>query len=834
MRYSTRILLASTMAASLVAAAFPQPALAAFDSTELKCRSTIAKSGGKYAKTVQKAITGCHKERDKNGPNSQDCNDLASADLKEKVPTAATKLQTKVASKCTTGTPGDILYQDCPAPCSAAVPTISSFTHVTDCLVCLTNANEEAMSETAYGDPTAPIADDAEASCHKSITKNGSKLFNSVIKTVAKCQANFEKNGSETVSPSCVSNPGFGALTQTAYNKAQVSIADACDGVTLPSATLDPCGNEATVFDLSLCVVESARNAAQVLVTQYLELDDGGSTTTTQPTTTTTSDNTTTTLPGAGDPACPDLGELVLYSKMSNEPCTTNGDCTFPRYCNTALPNPRCETTADLDSGWNGAGHDADINDGVKAMANLLCPGPASPGCGECAVTGLSPEADNCRCANNIATICDEPFAADANDCGGAVCNCYFGAPFPLSAQGTPVCVSNRFSEDIFGTANPDLGAGEITANLRTQVFLGYTRDMPCPVCGGKCSNDNSGCIFDEDCDGGATCVQDTAGDGIRNGLCIRNPDTHVSDGVACEVSATNASFPARIGNATPGLGGAGYSIDCQPDVGKNVSGAGLKISLSQTTGLSSLGFGVDCDGSGVGTDLCPCLVCSIDTSTPCDGNAVCGELQAFCDAAPNDGGIACATNAECNPANIGPCSGLGVCRKKQSQMCTSNADCLNQNAGACAPQTCTAKGSNGTTPQPNFCADDICTDQGGGEGTCLAGPNLLFCDGLVKANGGGASGCLSNSDCVGGYGVCTVTEQANCFLDPIVAIGVPDPEFPIAGATFCIPPTSNPGVNSSAGLPGPGRVLSQGAAKTYCASNHAVEYNPGGLPACP
>jgi hypothetical protein len=103
-----------------------------------------------------------------------------------------------------------------------------------------------------------------------------------------------------------------------------------------------------------------------------------------------------------------------------------------------------------------------------------------------------------------------------------------------------------------------------------------------------------------------------------------------------------------------------------------------------------------------------------------------------------------------------------------------------------------------------------------------------------VKADGAGINACLSNGDCGGGYGLCTIADQADCFLDPIVATGNADPEFPVAGAVFCIPPTSNSGVNSAAGLPGPGRVTSQGAARTFCASNHAVDYNPGGIPACP
>ncbi len=151
MRHRTRILLAATMTASLVAAALPQAASAAFSDTELKCRSSIAKSGGKYTKTVLKALTGCHKERDKEGPNGLDCNDLSTADLKDKVPTAATKFASSVAAKCTTGSPNDILYNDCPAPCA---DPIGSYADVSTCLVCLTNANNEAFSEDANGDPT--------------------------------------------------------------------------------------------------------------------------------------------------------------------------------------------------------------------------------------------------------------------------------------------------------------------------------------------------------------------------------------------------------------------------------------------------------------------------------------------------------------------------------------------------------------------------------------------------------------------------------------------------------------------------------------------------------
>ncbi|MFN2427647.1 MAG: DUF4215 domain-containing protein [Candidatus Binatia bacterium] len=538
--------------------------------------------------------------------------------------------------------------------------------------------------------------------------------------------------------------------------------------------------------------------------------------------------------PGSGEQAaaCPDLGELVLFSKLSNQVCANNGDCTLPRTCDPTLL--RCTTVAELDSGWNGAGHDSDINDQVTARASLLCEGPASPGCGECEVTGIHPSAGNCRCSNDVLIKCDEPFVVDADDCGAGTCNCFFGAPFGLAAQGTPVCVSNRFAQDITGTANPDLGSGSITATLRAQVFLGHSTDLPCPVCGGKCSNDNSGCIYDDHCDGGATCVQDTPGDGIRDGVCVRDPDFYTGDGVACDIDGENANFPAIIGDTTPGQGGAGYSIDCQPDVGKNVSNQGLSIRLAQTTGLSSLSAGLDCDAGGVGTDLCPCLVCSGDQTAPCSSNAECAALGGSCAGAPSGGGVNCNSNTDCNSANVGPClTGIDVCSKKTTVSCGSNADCLGQSVGPCNLQTCTSDGT-GSAPQPNFCVDDICTDQGGGEGECMAGPAFSYCDALVKADGAGINSCNNNGDCSGGYGLCTVLDQADCYLDPIVATGVADPEFPVAGAAFCIPPTSNTGVNDSAGLPGPGRVVSQGAARTFCASDNNVEYTPGGTPACP
>ena len=57
------------------------------------------------------------------------------------------------------------------------------------------------------------------------------------------------------------------------------------------------------------------------------------------------------------------------------------------------------------------------------------------------------------------------------------------------------------------------------------------------------------------------------------------------------------------------------------------------------------------------------------------------------------------------------------------------------------------------------------------------------------------------------GSGSCTVRAR-RCFGDNILAQGVCDPAAPVYVAVFCAPATQAPAVNSTAGLPGPGRLL--------------------------
>ncbi len=519
---------------------------------------------------------------------------------------------------------------------------------------------------------------------------------------------------------------------------------------------------------------------------------------TTSTTVTSTSTSTTTTLDLAGD--CPGKGEIVLYAGVTGIACATNADCTVGT-CDTDLN--RCVTATDLDTGWTGIAFNSDINDQVVMSGNLDCPNPFTPGgpepCGECQVTGLNPEHGNCRCSNDNQAICSDAFQIDAADCSTGVsctvdldcrvcsetttmtcaiddecpadeyclnglrlpscvggqcvgtCNCYFGPPLPLSSGSTPACVVNRFFDDISGTANVDLGSGEISANLRSVVFLGELTTVPCAYCTGDT----------------------TPRDGVRDGTCVFGQN----DGQACDVDADNETFPA--------LGGDGHSLDCFPLSGKNVSGTGLRIGLRQTTGMQSMSAGITCGFPPFAPEICPCGICSSDTTVTCTSNADCAAL------------------------------GVGTCR--------------NQSLGK---------------PRANGCSDGVCSDTGNGiDGSCNNGPVSTFCDGALRANGEPYVTCNSNADCdstecgsgigPGLCGSCSLSQTRGCFLNPILVDGQADPEFPIGASLFCIPPTANTGINDVAGLPGPGRVVNQVQSMLFCANTPDAPYTPG-VGGCP
>ncbi len=371
--------------------------------------------------------------------------------------------------------------------------------------------------------------------------------------------------------------------------------------------------------------------------------------------TTTTS---TTTLATGG--ACPDYQRLTLVAGAGSE-CISNADCSVGN-CDPSIG--RCRTVSELDTGSTGISHDADVVDGVRIVTRISC-GAASAPCGECQITGLTPAERNCRCANDNRQICDEPFQADVNDCGGAICDCYLGPPLPLSAGNTPACVTSRFASDISGTVNVDLGSGQGSIDLRSVVYLGESIVQPCPACLGD----------------------PVPGDGVRGGTCSLGPNA----GQSCDTDGFHRTFPAP--------GGGGHSLDCFPLAGKNVSGTGLRISLKPSTGSSQLVASIDCGFPPFVLDTCHCGQCSLDTSIPCASDAECGasgpctiasgHLQNKC----SDPGVCIDTGGTEGECGVGPndkfCDGIVRANGNGFIGCLVDGDCSVLNIGVAAG-TCT------------------------------------------------------------------------------------------------------------------------------------------------
>jgi hypothetical protein len=374
------------------------------------------------------------------------------------------------------------------------------------------------------------------------------------------------------------------------------------------------------------------------------------------------------------------------------------------------------DRATELDVGWTGNGHDKDWVSGSPVTFAMDCHGATQSPCGTCDVTGFDPSAGNCRCANDSRTICDEPLVADADDCGGAVCQCYTHAPSPVFVSGTGACMLSIAGSQASGTWNVDAGSGDVTLNELVKIFLGGGSNIaPCPTCDG-----------------------DVPGDGVRGGTCNNGQ----SDGLSCEATASDPTYPAP--------GGGQYSLDCLPSTSTNFTGQGIPVSHVETTGVSTLTSGVPCTGS---PSMCPCAVCSGNTSLPC----------------------------------------------------SSDAQCASQSAG-----TCSVSGG-GTQTRPNSCSGEACTIGPDGEGECTVPDFNQFCDGLVEEDGAGIIACQFDSDCqMFGYGNCTIDENRKCFASTISATGAADAHVPTTVGITCLPGTINGTINLVQGLPGPGRVRNE------------------------
>lgn len=776
---------------------------AAFDAAQIKCREAISRQGAKHAEQSARIFADCHRKRSRGRlGQSSDCNDPQLADLKERLPISSRRLVDLAESRCEGLTPSDLDYEQCPAPCDSVIGNVSTFTDVADCMSCLIESASSDLSTLAQGLPLVPLPKSEEA-CHQAIGKNYRLLEKMVLKERRRCQKQEEAAG-QTGTASCSSSDPNGKIAKQ-REKSESAILAACDVPGIDLFAVDSCNRLAGVL-LAQCVLDGADTVSDTIFRSLYSLSAAEITTTTSPVTTTTNSVTTTTLGGGQDPLCPSSGEIILFAGVRETACASNVDCDVDGVpvgiCDGTLG--RCVTRTRLDTGWTGIAHGQDINDEILTRGELRCPGPfdavSSEPCGQCEVLGLETAgSDLCRCSTDNSVICTEKFAQDPGSCGvpGVTCSsdsdcrvcdittsqiCLVDADCPsgevcLTGPRTPSCVNNQCvgtCECYFGPPLP-LSAGNVPACAVNKFAEDVTGTVNVDLGEGEISARLASVVFlGELVTAPCPYCQDdlVVNDGVRDGSCVLGED----DGKPCDAQSVNLSFP--------GPNGGGHSLDCFPAVGKNVSGTGLKINLDQSTSTQTLTAGIAC-GYSFNPQVCQCGVCSGDSTRSCSSSTECATL------------------------------GLG--------------DCVKIAQGSPSADTCDASG--------------VCVDLGENYGECSNGPINTYCDGILRADGAPYISCLSDSDCdttdcgsgpgVGLCGTCSLQSNRQCFLPTIEAAGSADPGAPVGAAVFCLPPTSSAGINGTAGLPGPARVINQARSQTFCSSDPAVEYLPG-VGGCP
>lgn len=140
------------------------------------CRKVI---GSKFSKVVQTGlgiVDACHKSQDK-GKFAGDCNDLASADLKAKLPKAEDGANKGVGKKCLAGDPVLGNYAN-GNPGGAFFPTAESAI--------------ESTGTALLGAPQIQ-GDKAKIKCHAAISKAAVKDVAEILKNAVKCQTGVDK-----------------------------------------------------------------------------------------------------------------------------------------------------------------------------------------------------------------------------------------------------------------------------------------------------------------------------------------------------------------------------------------------------------------------------------------------------------------------------------------------------------------------------------------------------------------------------------------------------------------------------------------------------------------
>ncbi len=507
--------------------------------------------------------------------------------------------------------------------------------------------------------------------------------------------------------------------------------------------------------------------------------------------------------PGACQPDCTcgaTCGDGVVDP---GEQCDGSADGACPGNCQ---PNCQCPTCGD--------GVKNQPSEQCDGSDDQACPGACQPDCtcGPFCGDGVKNGAEQCdggdtgSCPGTCQDDCTcAPFCGNGVREAGE--NCDPGPPAddalcPGACQAACTCPAiGELSFIVTPGADLDTGWTGTSHNFGVQAGatipgeIAACDSMSDPECtffanvGSFCSGDASlSCTDSTQCPVGQTCVINTYGAPLplSSGgvpVCIVNRFAGDVTGTynlqtgdaAIRVPlnslvhlATDVNRPCPIcdcGAADPQSCALGQSGTCSDNPLRSctVEGTGPFGPTSNdcppntATNISGGGLDIVFDPASTGT-------VSFPSNQPCTGNG----FQGF--------GCWCSGQTQPSACNSA-CDG----GSRDGLSCTTDANCPGAPAGACKPLC------------RQIVGDPV------GEGQCVAGPIDRTCAQAHQVT------CSTDTDCPG-IGPC-VSEIRRCFLDPIVRVGTPGTSTDVLGATFCIPATSSPAVNNTAGLPGPGAI---------------------------
>lgn len=247
----------------------------------------------------------------------------------------------------------------------------------------------------------------------------------------------------------------------------------------------------------------------------------------------------------------------------------------------------------DLDNGWTGISHNFPVT--PNATIHLCLSGA--------------------QCDNSPTATCD----AAAPTGGGTPNGPAFGAPLPLLAASTPVCVVSLFKGNIAGgTVKP--GTGEITGpiGLTSQIFLTSSSEV-CPRCkGGTCTSgarQGQSCMVD-----GTITVAQSVGDKSYplSRDCVPQPPFAAALPINFNplTTGTASGTTAQIcGSPGPPLGSCAVSPK-DDDCGSGTCSAPCSgnACVSRADDPTNPGTQICIDSKGGLSQVC----CSSDASKPC------------------------------------------------------------------------------------------------------------------------------------------------------------------------------------------------------------------------